>query len=151
MTRDKTKKRDVEIANGFTAGMTVGALAKDYKLAPSNVYRILKKERVYPRRASGKWPDSGTALAIEHEQHVKEHIAAMEQASITANEIQVGGDHYRTQPIQPWDYIAANHLNFFEGNIVKYVTRWRSKGGIDDLKKAMHYLAKLTEMAEKTA
>lgn len=38
------------------------------------------------------------------------------------NSRQVGGDHY-IQPIQPWDYIAANELGFFEGNIVKYVTR----------------------------
>lgn len=143
MKRDETKKRDADMASKFVAGVSVGSLAKEYKLAASNIYRILKKEGVYPRKASGGWPNTGTAIALEHEQHLKEHIAA--------NEIQVGGDHYRTQPIQPWDYIAANHLNFFEGNIVKYVTRWRSKGGIDDLKKAMHYLAKLTEMAEKTA
>lgn len=56
---------------------------------------------------------------------------------------QVGGDHYVTKAIQPWDYIAANSLGYFEGNVVKYVTRWRDKGGIDDLLKARHYLDKL--------
>lgn len=63
-----------------------------------------------------------------------------------ANEIQVAGDHYKKQPIQPWDYIAANELGYFEGNIVKYVSRWRGKGGVEDLRKAKHYLEKLIEL-----
>lgn len=63
-----------------------------------------------------------------------------------ANARQVGGDHYRERPIQPWDYVAANGLGFFEGNIVKYVTRWRERGGVDDLRKAQHYLEKLIEL-----
>ena len=65
-----------------------------------------------------------------------------------ANEIQVGGDHYKAKPIQPWDFIAANQLGYFEGNIVKYVSRWRDKGGINDLKKARHYLDKLLELED---
>ena len=65
----------------------------------------------------------------------------------SANEIQISGDHYRTKPVQPWDYIAANDLGYFEGNIVKYVSRWREKGGIDDLRKAQHYLSKLIEIS----
>ena len=63
-----------------------------------------------------------------------------------ANERQVGGDHYRRQAIQPWDYIVANGLGFLEGNIVKYVSRYKAKGGIDDLHKARHYLDKLIEV-----
>jgi len=51
---------------------------------------------------------------------------------MSANDIQVAGDHYKRQPIQPWDYIAANGLGFFEGNVVKYVTRWRDKAGVDE-------------------
>lgn len=64
----------------------------------------------------------------------------------TANETQVGGDHYKEKSIQPWDFIAANQLGYFEGNIVKYVSRWKDKGGINDLKKARHYLDKLIEL-----
>lgn len=63
-----------------------------------------------------------------------------------ANERQVGGDHYKKRRIQPWDYIADNELGYFEGNIVKYVTRYSDKGGIDDLRKAKHYLEKLIEV-----
>ena len=64
---------------------------------------------------------------------------------MTANKLQVGGTHYKNKTIQPWDYIAANELGYFEGNIVKYISRWKDKGGVDDLKKAQHYLTKLIE------
>jgi len=68
---------------------------------------------------------------------------------MNANEIQVAGSHYKTKAIQPWDYIAANELGYFEGNIVKYVSRWRDKGGVQDLRKAQHYLDKLIELQNK--
>jgi hypothetical protein len=67
-----------------------------------------------------------------------------------ANFMGIGGPptpHYDV-PQQPWDYIAANGLGFFEGNVVKYVTRWRSKGGLEDLYKARHYIDKLIELNE---
>jgi hypothetical protein len=62
---------------------------------------------------------------------------------------QVGGDHYRHLKMQPVEYIHANGLNFFEGCIVKYITRWRGKGGIEDLKKLIHYAQLLIELEEK--
>lgn len=58
---------------------------------------------------------------------------------------QIGGTHYAT-PIQPWDYIVANGLGFLEGNVVKYVSRFRAKDGVQDLEKARHYLDKLIEV-----
>ena len=64
----------------------------------------------------------------------------------TANETQVAGDHYKGKAIQPWDYIAANGLDYFSGNIVKYVSRFREKRGVEDLRKARHYLDKLIEL-----
>jgi hypothetical protein len=65
----------------------------------------------------------------------------------TANNHQEGGDHYKTMAIQPWDFIITNKLGFLEGNIVKYVCRWQSKGGTEDLRKANHYLTKLIEVS----
>lgn len=62
---------------------------------------------------------------------------------------QIGGDHYTRQKIQPITYIWANGLGFSEGNVVKYVTRWKYKGGIKDLKKAHHHIALLIEEAER--
>jgi len=66
----------------------------------------------------------------------------------TALMTQVGGDHYRTLKIQPWEYIEANNLDFWEGNVVKYITR-RKGSRLEDLKKAKHYLNYLIEKEEK--
>lgn len=57
---------------------------------------------------------------------------------------QVGGVHYK-KGIQPWEYIQSNQLDFFEGNVVKYVTRSRRKNGLEDLLKAKHYIEYLIE------
>lgn len=62
-----------------------------------------------------------------------------------ANETQIAGQHYRAS-IQTWDYILAHDLGFLEGNVIKYVTRYRKKDGIQDLLKARHYLDKLIEV-----
>ena len=67
------------------------------------------------------------------------------------NQVQHGGTHYKSKPIQPWDYIAQNNLGYFEGNIVKYISRWRDKGGIQDLRKAQHYLEKLIDLETQNA
>ena len=64
-----------------------------------------------------------------------------------ADDTQVGGSHYKDKSIQPWDYIIANDLGYLEGNVVKYVSRWKNKNGVEDLKKAQHYLSKLIEVA----
>lgn len=62
--------------------------------------------------------------------------------------IQVGGNHYKEMPIQPIEYIMKNNIGFMEGNAIKYISRWRSKGGVEDLKKARHYLDMLIEFEE---
>ncbi len=61
---------------------------------------------------------------------------------------QVGGDHYKTMPIQPVEFIHRNGIGFVEGCVIKYVSRWRSKGGLDDLRKAIHFLELLIELEE---
>lgn len=53
---------------------------------------------------------------------------------------QVGGNHYSKYAIQPAEYIIKNKLNFCEGNVIKYVTRYKDKNGVEDLRKARHYL-----------
>jgi hypothetical protein len=59
---------------------------------------------------------------------------------------QEGGDHYKGFAIQPVEYIHKNGLGFIEGSVVKYVIRWRTKGGLEDLQKARHFLDLLIEM-----
>jgi len=62
---------------------------------------------------------------------------------------QISGDHYKDKGIQPIVYIHANNMGFCVGNVVKYVTRYKSKGGAADIKKAIHYLELLLELEYK--
>lgn len=59
---------------------------------------------------------------------------------------QVGGSHYKDCAIQPVEFIHANNLGYCEGAVIKYVTRWRNKGGIADLEKAKHFIDLLIEL-----
>ena len=59
---------------------------------------------------------------------------------------QVAGTHYKDMVIQPVEYIHTNGLGYFEGNVIKYVSRWRKKGGLSDLEKAKHYIQLLIEL-----
>ena len=61
---------------------------------------------------------------------------------------QVGGDHYSKLAIQPVEYINANGLGYLAGNVVKYVTRYKDKNGLQDLQKAKHYVEMLIELEE---
>jgi len=51
--------------------------------------------------------------------------------------------------IQPVEFIYANGIGYFEGNVIKYVCRWRKKAGIADLEKARHYIDLLIELERK--
>lgn len=62
---------------------------------------------------------------------------------------QIGGDHYSKRTIQPWDIIDEYGLNYYEGNVIKYVLRHRDKNGIEDLRKASHYLEKIISDMEQ--
>lgn len=64
----------------------------------------------------------------------------------SALDMQIAGDHYRTMAIQPVQYIHRNGIGFIEGSVIKYVSRWRGKNGLQDLKKARHCLDLLIEM-----
>ena len=68
----------------------------------------------------------------------------------TARATQVGGDHYRTKTIQPWDAMEAwmtpeQFTGFLRGNAIKYLARCDDKGGMEDIKKARHYIDKMLE------
>ena len=63
--------------------------------------------------------------------------------------IQVGGNHYKNCTIQPVEYCEANRLGACESAVVKYITRWRDKGGLDDLNKIKHYVDLLIETEQK--
>lgn len=68
---------------------------------------------------------------------------------MVANDEQIGGRHYIEKAIQPWDFIVKNDLGYLEGCIIKYVSRYKEKGGVEDLIKASHYLDKLIEVTNE--
>jgi hypothetical protein len=70
---------------------------------------------------------------------------------MSALDIQVGGDHYKNMPIQPMEYSMANGLDACQHTIIKYVTRFRDKGGIQDLEKARHVIDMLIEFERKAS
>ena len=66
-----------------------------------------------------------------------------------ANAKQVSGDHYKKYGnLQPWDVVITWDMGYLDGTALKYLARWRDKGGIDDLKKAIHFIEKLIETTE---
>ena len=71
--------------------------------------------------------------------------------ALSALDVQEGGAHYKGRAIQPIEYIHANNIPFAEGCAIKYLTRWRSKGGVEDLKKAKHFIELLIELETRDA
>ena len=88
---------------------------------------------VYPKQPSGLKEDRG----MERESY--EAYMYRTNKEERAIKKQIGVDHYKTFPIMPIEYIYKNKLNFLEGNIVKYISRHRSKNGAEDIKKIIHY------------
>lgn len=69
-----------------------------------------------------------------------------------ANERQIGGTHYKVEgAVEHWDIVAQWGLDYFQGQITKYVMRWKKKGGIQDLEKARHFLDKYMELEKAKA
>jgi hypothetical protein len=65
------------------------------------------------------------------------------------NTKQEGGAHYGLKQYQHWDMVAEFNLDYFQGQITKYVMRWKKKGGLPDLRKAQHFIEKYIHLAEQ--
>ena len=126
--------------------MSPHAVAAELGCKVQNVYQTTSADKL---RRSAKKPKP---VKVVYEKKTTPSVDAVstpeeeEAFNAIANSQQVGGSHYKDKAIQPWDYIASNGLGYLEGNVVKYVSRWREKGGLEDLKKAQHYLTKLIEV-----
>lgn len=69
----------------------------------------------------------------------------------TANYYQIGGDHYLTLGVEPWDVVDTwskqERIGYYRGNALKYIMRMGKKGDeVEEVKKAIHYLEKLVEV-----
>jgi len=120
----KKQSKSEKIRVLLDLGWPVADIVKKTKATPAYVYNVKKKAEVKTKVKADTTEDAKPQ---------------------TANDVQVGGDHYKMQSIQPWDAIESWGLGFLDGNVVKYVARHKLKGGVDDLKKARHYLDKLIE------
>lgn len=83
-----------------------------------------------------------------NERGVKTQTTTTSTHQTQARNSQVGGGHYTKLKIQPLEYSYQNNLGAAEHTVIKYVTRWRDKGGVEDLRKARHTLDLLIEMVE---
>lgn len=136
---DKTKKflKDLDAS----PEASVSSLAKKHKIASGYAYKLAKKR-------NGQDIEKLLGPRPAHLPMVPTPVVTIDTLMpLPANTVQVGGEHYKKNAIQPWDYIVSNQLGYLEGNVVKYVSRWKDKGGRQDLEKAKHYLDKLLEVA----
>ena len=104
------------------------------------ILELNKKQVVQSRREL-----TDAIVRLDRAHHEVETVDKGE-LQMKANEVQVGGTHYKQMKIQPWDAIDDWGLGYADGNALKYLARWRYKGGLQDLRKAQHYITKQIEM-----
>jgi hypothetical protein len=122
---------------------------------PSDIiaYKVVEEAQQAVEFA-GEEPADADALASETLQSLGYHFdgqcwvqdAPSAELPKSALDVQEGGNHYKTLGIQPVEYIQKNNLDYFQGNVVKYVTRHKSKNGAEDVKKALHYCQLILEL-----
>jgi hypothetical protein len=86
-----------------------------------------------------------TGAQLEIQRQLDEQCRGNTPGRVGANAVQVGGGHYKQFKFETWDVILDWGLGYLDGNAVKYLSRWRHKGGVEDLRKAKHYIEKLIE------
>ena len=80
------------------------------------------------------------------EEEVMQDMLSKGANGTSALDVQVAGNHYKDLAIQPVEYIHANNIGYMEGNVIKYVSRHKSKNGADDVRKALHYCQLLLKL-----
>jgi hypothetical protein len=125
------------LANPSAVPKVVGA---KFKVAMPSVYGIRK--RVLSGSMLGQVNDQITDAVTQSKPFVP---------SNKADALQIGGDHYKNMGVQPWKAMESwmtpeQFAGFLRGNAIKYLARCDAKGGLDDIKKARHYIDKLVEV-----
>ena len=155
MTGHKMNKGE-KILHMLALGQPIKNIVKTVKCTPDYVYQVRIKNKKDEQERQER---NGVYLASMKRINEMNELAArtpmgtnpvvQQVTTVTPNDIQVGGEHYKSQTIQPWDAINAWGLGFLGGNVVKYMARHAQKGGIEDLRKARHYLDKMIETMTK--
>ena len=134
MKTKSQKVREYFIKNPLASPKEVGV---KFKCAMPVVYKIRKE-----------------VMPVVQEENAKEIVQAKPFVPSTrADDLQVGGDHYKNMGVQPWKAMESwmtpeQFAGFLRGNAIKYLARCDAKGGIDDIKKAKHYIEKLIEVRD---
>ena len=134
MKSKSQKVREYFIKNPLATPKEVGA---KFKVAMPIVYKIRKE-----------------VMPVVQEENAKVIIQTKPFVPSTkADDLQVGGDHYKNMGVQPWKAMESwmtpeQFAGFLRGNAIKYLARCDAKGGIDDVKKAKHYIEKLIEVRD---
>ena len=132
MKSKSQKVREYFIKNPLASPKEVGV---KFKCAMPVVYKICKE-----------------VMPVVQEENAKEIVLAKPFVPSTkADDLQVGGDHYKNMGVQPWKAMESwmtpeQFAGFLRGNAIKYLARCDAKGGLDDVKKARHYIDKLIEI-----
>jgi hypothetical protein len=140
MKKSKSMKvAEYFLANPSAVPKVVGA---KFKVAMPSVYAIRK--RVLSGSMLGRINDQITDAVTQSKPFVP---------STKADGSQIGGDHYKNMGVQPWVAMESwmtpeQFAGFLRGNAIKYLARCDVKGGIDDIKKARHYIDKLVEVRD---
>lgn len=125
-------------------------IAQDLGITPSQVYNVIyllrKKERAQSQPAPKEMTFNELLQQLSPPPKFLEEQPEPTPEKKDALGEQVGGNHYASLAIQPIEYISKNGLGYFEGNVVKYVTRHRDKNGAEDIRKAMHYCRLLLKL-----
>lgn len=91
-------------------------------------------------------------MGFHQPQKKKEKDIIWSGNGILANDIQIGGEHYKQfVGLEPWDVITKWNLGYLDGTALKYISRWKHKGGIQDLEKAIHFLRKCIEVENENS
>ena len=130
-------------------------------LTEGKIYKLIREETYGYTLVHDKSPIEGTFpknLFEEVQEEPKANPldilleaakAAIPKTATSAMSTQVGGSHYTKMKIQPYEYCHVNRMGYVEGTALKYLSRWRDKGGLEDLEKAKHAIEWLIEY-EKT-
>lgn len=143
----KKQTKSQQILAMVRKGMTTAQIVEKLNTTPAHVYVV--------KSAAKKKKERKQAQEQNQTQEPLQFISPITNAPVIVTPIpdavQVGGDHYKDNTIQVWDAIHDWGLGYFSGNVIKYVARHQKKNGVEDLKKARHYLDKLIAMSEKQA
>ena len=151
---------DAYVANRYDGPNDLTAEQKDQMTQESGIYDydygsyMVKKQHdettdIKEDKSTDTYDDHIASLYKEKAMNADNNIDANAAVSGDINN-SIRPSHYWSQnpdvpSIQMWDYALSQNLGFFEGNIIKYVSRWRNKGGVQDLQKAMTYLQRLID------